>query len=755
MATIALSMISNDVDAVESKIKAYGKYFDEICITIADKDKNTYYEAQKRLGDINLTYFKWVNNFAKARNYNMEQIKSDYFFWIDSDDNINNPEYLRTAVSEMEKEGLDAYYMSYIYGYNEVKEPIAVHWRERLIRKAHPFTWKGAVHETLISADIPKLAKTDNISVIHDYKSQDDIMKSVLRNHEIMENEVENGDEDPRTLYYLGRSYFMLERFRESAQTLMIYLQQSGWDEQKYDAWMKVGDALLMMDEYDKSMNANLEAIKLNPANPDGYIKMGDLYLALEQPGKAIEWLKIGMSKPPVESMEIIDPTLYTYRPLVSMAMAYFSMAKVTEAKKCIDKAAEYEPRSKLFKNVYEAVTQAYIDETTLRQARILANVVDKAGNLKEFMMGLPSSIRNDLRMRQYLVKAFPPKKWPDKTIVIFCGEHMEDWGPDTLDKGMGGSEEAVVYLSRELAKLGWDITVYNQRVEEYDEEGVHYKPWESFNPEDEFDVFIAWRNPFAIKRLNIKARKSVIDWHDYEKIPPSLLEPVDTVFIKSKFQQQDMADDKVTIVPNGLIPEQFDVDVERNPHKIIFGSSPDRGLDVLVRDILPKVKEEVPDVELVWAYGWNSFDAINKGDTEMGKWKWQLKRDMHKAGVKELGRISHEELAKEFKSSGVWAYPTSFPEIDCITAKKAQAAGCDVVTSGYAALQDSVLKEEEEVVDIHKKPEEIEKFTKRLIEVLKNPISEEERQTIAKKITDKYNWAAIAKEWDNGLSQS
>ena len=32
-------------------------------------------------------------------------------------------------------------------------------------------------------------------------------------------------------------------------------------------------------------------------------------------------------------------------------------------------------------------------------------------------------------------------------------------WGPTTLArKGLGGSEEAVVYVSRELARRGWDV---------------------------------------------------------------------------------------------------------------------------------------------------------------------------------------------------------------------------------------------------------------------------------------------------------
>jgi glycosyltransferase involved in cell wall biosynthesis len=58
---------------------------------------------------------------------------------------------------------------------------------------------------------------------------------------------------------------------------------------------------------------------------------------------------------------------------------------------------------------------------------------------------------------------------------------------------------------------------------------------------------------------------------------------------------------------------------------------------------------------------------------------------------VKMRGRVSQVELAKEMLSAGVLAYPGGFCETSCISAAEAQAAGCHVVASALAALNETV----------------------------------------------------------------
>ncbi|KKL19515.1 hypothetical protein LCGC14_2464690, partial [marine sediment metagenome] len=145
---------------------------------------------------------------------------------------------------------------------------------------------------------------------------------------------------------------------------------------------------------------------------------------------------------------------------------------------------------------------------------------------------------------------------------------------------------------------------------------------------------------------------------------------------------------DQVTVTRNGINLERFDQDVPRNPHKAVYSSSPDRGLDVAVR-AWPKVRERVPDAELHVFYGFHTWEVTAQAAGDQGQMKLiqylkdQLKKsEVH--GVRYHGRIDQESLAREFLSAGVWAYPTWFSETSC------QLAGSLVFTKdGVCSIED------------------------------------------------------------------
>jgi glycosyltransferase involved in cell wall biosynthesis len=127
-----------------------------------------------------------------------------------------------------------------------------------------------------------------------------------------------------------------------------------------------------------------------------------------------------------------------------------------------------------------------------------------------------------------------------------------------------------------------------------------------------------------------------------------------------------------------------------RNNKRVVYGSSYDRGLEHLLK-MWPEIKAEVPEAELHIFYGWNLFDRAYTDNPAMQEWKEKMNELMVQDGITHLGRISHEGVKKEFENAGVWAYPTHFGEISCITAMKAQAYGAIPVVINYAALVETV----------------------------------------------------------------
>lgn len=183
-----------------------------------------------------------------------------------------------------------------------------------------------------------------------------------------------------------------------------------------------------------------------------------------------------------------------------------------------------------------------------------------------------------------------------------------------------------------------------------------------------------------------------------------------------------------------------------RNSKRIIYTSSYDRGLQHLL-EMWPDIRKAVPDAELEVFYGWQLFDKFYSNNPSSMMWKERIVKLLGQEGIVKHGRLSQPELAEEMKTCGIWSYPTHFGEINCISAIKAQAYGCEPVVINYAALKETVQFGRKIDGDIYDE-ETKEEYKKQLIDALKNPMSEEKRQEMMAWAKEKYSWDKIAKDW-------
>lgn len=184
-----------------------------------------------------------------------------------------------------------------------------------------------------------------------------------------------------------------------------------------------------------------------------------------------------------------------------------------------------------------------------------------------------------------------------------------------------------------------------------------------------------------------------------------------------------------------------------RNPKLMVYGSSYDRGLEHLLK-IWPDVRKAVPDAELHVFYGWFLFAKYFADNPERMSWMEKMNKLMEQPGITHLGRISHEACIKEMENAGIWAYPTHFGEISCITAMRAQAYGAVPCVINYAALKETVQHGVKVEGDIYDK-EVREEYTKQLIALLKDEKRQEEIRKHMMKWAKKFSWANVALQWD------
>lgn len=184
-----------------------------------------------------------------------------------------------------------------------------------------------------------------------------------------------------------------------------------------------------------------------------------------------------------------------------------------------------------------------------------------------------------------------------------------------------------------------------------------------------------------------------------------------------------------------------------RNQYLMVYGSSYDRGLEHLLK-MWPDIKKEVPKAELRVFYGWNLFDVGYADNPERMAWKEKMNKLMEQPGITHLGRISHEAVKVEFENAGVWAYPTHFGEISCITAMKAQRYGAIPCVIDYAALKETVqygIKIKGDIYDQETK----DLYKNALIGLLNDKKYQEDIRPEMMEWAKHFSWENVAKQWD------
>lgn len=516
---------------------------------------------------------KWVD-FSDARNYSFSKCTYKYVFWIDCDDDISGAENLRRLAKEAEDRKLAGWGFKYNYARDDKGNIMSVQWRERLIDKTQ-FKWEGKIHESACQTTKNPVHRSEAVLINH-LATLEDMKKSNLRNLEMLLDEYKkDGDKtDPRTLYYIAQTYKGLREWSKAAKFYTFYIPKSGWDEEKAQAWHSLGDCLRYMEKWNEAIIADMECLKILPDWPDGYLGIADTYFFkadrtndIKDWKSCLEWLKAGFTKQMPDTIRVIEPQRYTWMPTLQMAICKLNLGKIEEAYSLYNKAYALSNGHDFiaqYFNLFEEFKQREVAVQGLLDYVEFVEMYDRPA-LKDLTKIITSKLIDDSRIDILRMRYMPVKKWEDKEITIFCPFGYEDWADPNIMTGIGGSEEAVINLSREFVKKGYKVTVFNTcgaLAGNYN--GVEYKPLTEFNPNDEFNIFISWRSPDPLAKIKAKVKWAWI--HDVPQNPEKeynkdILDKLDKVVVLSKYHRSlipMVPDDKVLISNNGIDPKHF-----------------------------------------------------------------------------------------------------------------------------------------------------------------------------------------------------
>ena len=692
--------------------------FDEIHITDTGSTDGTVALAES-LGAI-VHHFTWIDDFSAARNYSFSHIKTDYVMWLDGDDVLSDKEVFKHFRDHI-MVGADIWLANYNYAFKD-GVPVCTFVRERIMNVSKKPKWEYFVHEGIIPAEMEGKVVPNFISTwcVNHLRQGQDVIADKSRNLNLFEK---NKDSlDSRMRFYYGKELFEADKNKEAVNVLKEAVGLK--DLEMHDrvlgiqylcmAMMKEAETNKTLYPYIKEIAST--GLMLTPNRAEFFCFIGDTHLKQGQFKEALPYFGAAKVCKNINDMQGVPSPIFSYNdvyttyPRLQIARIYAHTGEarkaILEAKECLD--------------LYPGNKEAELIISELEKLEKQANLPDAEQKCED------------------IVFTCPPM-------------NLYEWDYEIYKtKGIGGSETALVEIANHLKQLlpNRRVIVFNDRKEDKVVNGVEYysntrirQYFEKYEP----SLHIAWRH-------NIGATKAKTYLWNHDLIANNIqdLSFYHKVLCLSEFHKNFVHGvagvplNKIELTRNGVNPDRFkDLVINKKHGKIVYSSSPDRGLDHAIK-VMDEIVKEVPEAKLHVFYGFGNMERFGMHD--------QIKyyKDMAQARpyIYLRGNVDQDKLRDEFAEAQVWLYPTNFLETFCITALEALATKAYPVTREYGALQDTLKEAKEQgmatlLPHACETEEEIKAYAKEAVAAIK-----EEKWKNIQFDVEKHAWKAVAQEW-------
>ena len=376
----------------------------------------------------------------------------------------------------------------------------------------------------------------------------------------------------------------------------------------------------------------------------------------------------------------------------------------------------------------------------------------------------------------------------------------------DTLNhRGLGGSESAVILVSRELVKLGISVTVFNGCDEDghspgiYD--GVVYRPLREIRTYvKNFDVIISSRTPkpfihpqlenheFRLARnenfvcyTDIRPDTKKIVWmHDTFSWGDEVIETmtlsgqIDEIWCLSDFHREyflncnhgqrrnyEVLRDHVWTTRNGI--QKFHVNEIRDYNLFIFNANQSKGLKTLLDFVWPQVQLQLPQCKLVVIGGFYQLGSAFGNDPHQNNdFERIVQPHKNNPTIHFTGIITQQQVAQWNARASYFIYPAALPETFGISTWEALYQGTPLITTRFGALAETATSasyyidypiEPNSLYPHINQPTQIDRFVALVVQAYNDP-DRNKRSQLARQISDIAGWDTVALEWYQHLHQ-
>ena len=337
---------------------------------------------------------------------------------------------------------------------------------------------------------------------------------------------------------------------------------------------------------------------------------------------------------------------------------------------------------------------------------------------------------------------------------ILFIDDGVQFDSKIFREKPLGGAEVAFVNLVENLAKIGFEVVVYNNCINQGKINSVNWKKLGKDLFKENFDTLIINRGD---KYLDFKKEcKKRIFWiHNpakyllkYRYLSKLFFNGTKIVF-SSKYHLKTYpwwapARQRL-IIPYGIdenLLKKNKSNYSNNQHAI-FTSNPMRGLDWILNGWEKKIHPSCKNSKLYVYSGFQTYGKFGKKHSKSIKEILDRALSLKKKGVILKQPLKRKELFKKIEKSRVFIYQGSKDETFCMAVAESQVSGIPAVVGDFGCLNERVINNKTGFVcknDVE--------FCLNTINLLKDDNLWKRMNKECKKKKGYYTWKEIAKKW-------
>jgi tetratricopeptide (TPR) repeat protein len=330
---LGLALIARDEeDTLPRLLASCGDAFDEIVLADTGSTDATVarFEAWARehpAVDCRAVHFAWCDDFARARQFAADQLRSDWQVWADCDDEIVGAGVLREIIDAVPGEVAA---VRCVYEYSPGHELM----RERLVRAGRG-RWIGPIHEVQeIDGPLVDVA-ADRVRWVHHADSGSERATGrprAVRDLEILAAAVAEDPHDRRSVFYLARTHDDLGHSEQALEWFARRAALGGWEEEVFWSTYRTGVLRADAGDWPAAVTDLIAAWELRPTRLEPLYELCWRLRDRGQHHAALAFARSGLGVPVPDDQLFVHRWIHEYGMLVEFSVAAYWAGDAREA---------------------------------------------------------------------------------------------------------------------------------------------------------------------------------------------------------------------------------------------------------------------------------------------------------------------------------------------------------------------------------------------------------------------------------------